>query len=86
MARAYSSEPRPVPPVDSKLRKIVTSIPAPGSIETIEKLRRNEPIAMQGQPPVVWDHAEGFQVYDKWGNCWIDWSSGVMVCEGRQDL
>lgn len=44
---------------------------------------------MQGQPPVVWDHAEGFQVYDKWGNCWIDWSSGVLITNaghGRQEI
>lgn len=34
---------------------------------------------MQGQPPIVWDRADGFQVYDAWGNCWIDWSSGVLV-------
>ncbi len=89
MARAYSSEPRPVPPVQTKLRQIVTPIPAPGSIETIEQLRRNEPIAMQGQPPVVWDHAEGFQVFDKWGNCWIDWSSGVLITNaghGRKEI
>ena len=44
---------------------------------------------MQGQPPVVWDHAEGFQVYDKWGNCWIDWSSGVLITNaghGRKEI
>ncbi len=44
---------------------------------------------MQGQPPVVWDHAEGFQVYDKWGNCWIDWSSGVLITNaghGRKQI
>jgi 4-aminobutyrate aminotransferase-like enzyme len=89
MARAYSTEPRNVPTVNTKLRKIVTPIPAPGSLETLEKLRRNEPVAMQGQPPVVWDHAEGFQVYDKWGNCWIDWSSGVLITNaghGRQKI
>ena len=34
---------------------------------------------MQGQPPIVWDRAQGFQVFDAWGNCWIDWSSGVLV-------
>ncbi len=34
---------------------------------------------MQGQPPIVWDRAEGFQVSDAWGNRWIDWSSGVLV-------
>jgi 4-aminobutyrate aminotransferase-like enzyme len=34
---------------------------------------------MSGQPPAVWDHAEGFQVFDAFGNCWIDWSSGVLI-------
>src|SRR6187399_740113 len=89
MARAYSPVPRDVPQVKTNLRKIVTPIPAPGSIETIEQLYRNEPIAMRGQPPVVWDHAEGFQVYDKWGNSWIDWSSGVLVTNaghGRKEI
>ena len=44
---------------------------------------------MRGQPPVVWDHAEGFQVYDAWGNCWIDWSSGVLIANaghGRPEI
>ena len=44
---------------------------------------------MRGQPPVVWDHAEGFQVYDSWGNKWIDWSSGVLIANaghGRQEI
>ncbi len=89
MTRTYSTTPREVAPVHTELRKIVTPIPAPGSIETIERLRRNEPVAMQGQPPVVWDHAEGFQVYDKWGNCWIDWSSGVLITNaghGRKQI
>jgi len=34
---------------------------------------------MSGQPPIVWDRAEGFQVYDGYGNRWLDWSSGVLV-------
>jgi len=34
---------------------------------------------MSGQPPIVWDKASGFQVYDAAGNCWIDFSSGVLV-------
>ncbi len=38
---------------------------------------------------MVWDHAEGFQVYDAWGNCWVDWSSGVLIANaghGRQEI
>jgi len=34
---------------------------------------------MRGQPPVLWDSAEGFLVRDAWGNQWIDWSSGVLI-------
>ena len=34
---------------------------------------------MSGQPLVVWDRASDCQVYDRWGNCWLDWSSGVLV-------
>ncbi len=89
MARTFSSVPRDVQTVHTKHRRIVTRIPAPGSIATIEQLNQNEPVAMRGQPPVVWDHAEGFQVFDKWGNCWIDWSSGVLITNaghGRKEI
>lgn len=71
--------PREVPLVQTKYRRIVTPIPAPLSIPILESLRAHEPLAMSGQPPIVWDRAEGFQVYDRWGNMWLDWSSGVLV-------
>lgn len=44
---------------------------------------------MMGQPPIIWDKAEGYQVYDKWGNKWIDWSSGVLITNaghGRPEI
>ena len=53
------------------------------------RLARLEPLAMRGQPPIVWDRAEGFQVWDAWGNCWIDWSSGVLITNaghGRAEI
>ena len=34
---------------------------------------------MQGQPPVIIDRAEGWHVHDRWGNMWLDWSSGVLI-------
>jgi 4-aminobutyrate aminotransferase-like enzyme len=34
---------------------------------------------MRGMPPIVWDRAEDIFVYDKYGNRWLDWSSGVLV-------
>src|SRR5687768_4218310 len=71
--------PREVPKVATRYRTIVTPIPAPGSIPILESLRQHEPASMSGQPPVVWDRAEGFQVSDRWGNRWLDWTSGVLV-------
>ncbi len=71
--------PREVPKVSTRFRSIVTAIPAPGSIPILEELRVWEPQSMSGQPPILWDRAEGFHVYDRWGNRWLDWSSGVLV-------
>lgn len=34
---------------------------------------------MRGQPPLVWERADDVSVYDKHGNRWLDWSSGVLV-------
>jgi 4-aminobutyrate aminotransferase/diaminobutyrate-pyruvate transaminase/4-aminobutyrate aminotransferase/(S)-3-amino-2-methylpropionate transaminase len=75
----FSLTPRKVPVVHTKYRDIVTEIPVPESLPILEKLRKYEPRSMGGQPPVVWDRAEGFQVFDAWGNRWLDWSSGVLV-------
>lgn len=78
-AREYPRQPQPVPAVKTNYRSIATALPPPDSVAILETLHRTEPIAMQGQPPVVWHHAEGFLVSDQWGNRWIDWSSGVLV-------
>jgi 4-aminobutyrate aminotransferase-like enzyme len=71
--------PRKVPPVNTKYRRIATEIPVPESIPILQRLRRYEPLSMSGQPPVLWDRADGIQVFDRWGNIWLDWSSGVLV-------
>lgn len=75
----YSRTPVEVPQVETKYRRIKTALPVPESLEIIEKLEKYEPSSMSGQPPIIWDKAEGFQVYDKWGNKWLDWSSGVLI-------
>lgn len=89
MAREYGLIPKPVARVETPFRRIVTGFPVPESIPILEKLQAYEPAAMRGQPPVVWDRAEGFQVYDAWGNQWIDWSSGVLIANaghGRREI
>src|SRR5881394_2199928 len=89
MPREFELTPKRVPRVETPFRRIVTELPVPESLPALERLYQYEPIAMRGQPPVVWDHAEGFQVYDAYGNQWIDWSSGVLITNaghGRSEI
>src|SRR5438067_1258977 len=89
MPREFTLVPQDVNKVNTKYRHIRTALPVPESIETLEKLYAFEPRAMRGQPPVIWDRAEGFQVSDAWGNTWIDWSSGVLIANaghGRPEI
>src|SRR5437868_7269356 len=79
MGKEFSITPVTVAPVETKYRRIVTPLPHPDSVSTLEKLRRFEPQSMRGQPPLLWDRAEDIFVFDKYGNRWLDWSSGVLV-------
>lgn len=75
----FSLDPAPVPPVETRFRRIRTPIPAPGTRELMAELDRFECRSMHGQLPVVWDRAEGFQVFDRHGNAWIDFTSSIFV-------
>lgn len=75
----YDLTPVKVPQVATKYRCIRTSIPVPESLPVFDELRRSEPRSMSGQPPILWHMAEGATVGDRWGNRWIDWSSGVLI-------
>ena len=85
----YNLNPVAVPRVETKYRRIVTPIPVPESLPIFERLAKYEPLSMQGQPPVIWDRAEGIQISDRWGNTWLDWSSCVLVSNaghGRPEI
>ncbi len=85
----YNLTPVDVPQVSTKYRTIKTKLPVPESLKIFNTLSESEPVSMMGQPPIIWDKAEGFQVYDKWGNKWIDWSSGVLITNaghGRKEI
>jgi 4-aminobutyrate aminotransferase/diaminobutyrate-pyruvate transaminase/4-aminobutyrate aminotransferase/(S)-3-amino-2-methylpropionate transaminase len=89
MGKEFTLAPHSFPPVQTKYRRVATPLPVPESLPALEKLYECEPRAMRGQPPVVWHRAEGFQVWDAWGNCWIDWSSGVLIANaghGRREI
>jgi 4-aminobutyrate aminotransferase/(S)-3-amino-2-methylpropionate transaminase len=79
MAKEFSIIPKAVPPVETKYRRICSALPHPESVAILEQLRQFEPLSMRGQPPLVWERAEDIFVEDKYGNRWLDWSSGVLV-------
>ncbi len=85
----YNLTPVEVEKVNTKYRNIQTKLPVPESLPIFEMLKDSEPVSMMGQPPIIWDKAEGFQIYDRWGNKWLDWSSCVLVANaghGRKEI
>ena len=79
MKYQFSHIPVDVLPVNSKYRKIKKAIPAPETLKVLLDLEKYESRSMHGQLPVVWDRAEDFQVYDAYGNCWIDFTSTIFL-------
>lgn len=79
MGKEFDIKPYSAPRVETKYRRIVTPVPHPDSVSTLQRLIEFEPQSMRGQPPLVWDRAEDIFVYDKYGNRWLDWTSGVLV-------
>lgn len=75
----FNLNPRDVPTLETKYRSICTKIPVPESLETIARSAKYEPGSVCDQLPAVWDRAVDFQVFDAYGNCWIDFSSGILV-------
>lgn len=89
MNSKYSLVPTAVPKIKTKYRRIQTKLPVPASLPIFRALMAAEPESMRGQPPVMWDKAKGFQVSDRWGNTWLDWSSAVLVANighGRKEV
>ena len=77
--KGFSHKPISVDKISTKYRTIKTDLPVPESIPLLKKMYSIESRAMHGQIPVVWDRAEDFQVYDAWGNVWLDFTSTIFV-------
>jgi len=75
----FSREPKEVKIISTKNREIKTKIPAPGTIEILEKLDKYESRSMHGQLPIIWDKAIDYNVFDDLGNKWIDFTSMIFV-------
>lgn len=76
---SFSLDPVKVELVKTNNRLINTPIPASGTKEIFQRLQLVESRSMHGQLPIIWDKAEGFQVFDIAGNCWIDFTSTIFV-------
>ncbi|MBG89935.1 MAG: aspartate aminotransferase family protein [Verrucomicrobiales bacterium] len=79
MGMPFNMTPRDVAPVGTKFRCIQTQLPHPEAVETIRRIQQNEPRASESQPPLLWDRAEDVGVFDRFGNKWLDFTSGVLV-------
>lgn len=75
----FNRIPKEVKHVETKNRRICTKLPVPESLPIIECSIKYEPWSMNHQLLAVWDKAVDYQVFDKWGNIWIDFSSGIFV-------
>src|SRR3990167_6574499 len=65
--------------IKTKYRTIKTPLPVPQSEYLLNKSAKYEPRSLAGQPQLIWKSAKDCQVYDPYGNIWLDWSSGVLV-------
>jgi len=75
----FNLTPKDVPKIHTKYRNIQTKLPVPESLEVINRSIKYEPSSMNHQVPCVWDKAIDYQVYDAYGNIWIDFSSSIFI-------
>lgn len=68
-----------VNPIQTNHRVIQTQIPHPEDIKIFDQIMNFESSLIEKQLPIVWDHAEDFSIFDRWGNKWIDLSSTIFV-------
>jgi 4-aminobutyrate aminotransferase-like enzyme len=72
-----------------KYINIVTKLPHFKDLELLKNLNKYEAHSMQGQIPVVWDKAKDFLVWDRHGNQFMDFTSGICVANcghGNRDV
>ncbi len=75
----YDLIPQDTKKIKTKHREICTPIPHPDAIEIIKDLRLYETDSMHDQLPILWDNAKDYQIFDGYGNCFIDLTSTIFV-------
>ena len=72
-------ESQDTPQIETAHRRIQSPLPHPAARELLAEAARVFPVVNCYQPPVIWDRADGYQVFDAAGNCWIDFSSTAVM-------
>ncbi|WP_294961209.1 aspartate aminotransferase family protein [Sulfurimonas sp.] len=75
----YDLIPEKTKNIETKHRKVCSPIPHPDSIEIMNDLRLYETDSMHDQLPILWDSAKDYQIFDGYGNCFIDLTSTIFV-------
>ena len=75
----YAEPSREGTSIETKHRRIATAIPAPETRPVLKASRELFAKVNLYQPPIVWERAEGYQVFDCAGNCWIDFTSTAVM-------
>jgi len=79
LANSFRWDPEKTVDINTPHRRVKTALPAPASIDQLRKAANLFPEVNCYQAPIVWDRAEGYQVFDASGNCWIDFSSTAVM-------
>ena len=75
----FNLKPRDVEFINTSNRKIKTKIPVPESLLLLEDLKKYESTNAREQLPIIWEKAKNHQIFDQWGNIWIDFTSTIFV-------
>lgn len=65
--------------IETQHRRINMGTPLGGNKSTLDILECVESRSMHGQIPLVWDRAFDYNVFDEFGNKWIDFTSTIFV-------
>ncbi len=76
---SFNLKPRLVKKIHTKHRRIKTKIPSPQSLKVITKIKKFESTNAIQQLPVIWEKAKNHQIFDPYGNRWIDFTSSIFV-------
>ena len=85
----YDLTPVNVPKVETKYRSIKTKLPVPESLPIFDCVAAVGTALDDGSAADCVGQGGRFYVSDRWGNRWIDWSSGVLITNaghGRKEI